>query len=314
MPTDVPKASSRAAAGRAGDPPTRGRGYSLMLVPAGILFIVFAFLPVLVAVPLSFTDWNGLFQFNWIGFENWVRVVHDPLALRSMQLTFLITVLSWLLQTPISLIIGVYLAGPQRHRAVLGAIFFVPLLLSSAAVAIAWSNMLDPNFGAINQTLRTLGLTALANTNWLGDPTLAFISVVVVVSWTYVPFHALLYQAGARQIPPSIYEAAQMDGASGTRIFFEFTLPLLKYTIVTSSMLLIVGAVTSFDILFMLTGGGPGTSTRILPLHMYVEGFQSHEFGYSSTLAVLLAVVGSILSYTLVRLSGFASMRSQMGG
>ena len=313
MPTEARPATPRTDANRAGGPPSRITGYGLMLLPAGILFLAFAFLPVFVAVPLSFTDWNGLARFNWIGFDNWIRVVHDPVALRSMQLTFLMTLLSWLLQTPISLLIGVYLAGSQRHRAVIGAIFFLPLLLSSAAVAITWSNLLDPNFGAINQTLRALGLIGFANTNWLGDPTLAFIAVVIVVSWTYVPFHALLYQAGARQIPPSIYEAAQLDGASGARLFFEFTLPLLKYTIVTSSMLLIVGAVTSFDILFMLTGGGPGTSTRILPLHMYVQGFQSHEFGYSSALAVLLAALGSALSYTLVRLSGFASMRSQMG-
>lgn len=284
-----------------------------MLVPAALLFGGFALAPVLIAIPLSFTDWNGLSQLNWIGLDNWARVFQDPLALRSIQLTFLLTALSWLVQTPISLLIGVYLAGRQRHRAVIGAIFFLPLLLSSAAVAITWSNLLDPNFGAINQTLRSLGLVALSGTNWLGDPTLAFISVVVVVSWTYVPFHSLLYQAGVRQIPATIYEAAQIDGASGLRMFFDFTLPLLKYTIVTSSMLLIVGAVTSFDILFMLTGGGPGTSTRILPLHMYVQGFQAYQFGYSSALAVLLAVVGSALSYTLVRLSGFASMRSQTG-
>ncbi|MEP7241313.1 MAG: sugar ABC transporter permease [Devosia sp.] len=284
-----------------------------MLLPAAFVFGGFAFVPVLIALPLSFTDWNGLAQFNWIGLDNWARVFQDPLALRSMQLTFLLTALSWLVQTPISLLIGVYLAGRQRHRAVIGAIFFLPLLLSSAAVAITWSNLLDPNFGAINQTLNMLGLHTLAGTNWLGDPTLAFISVVVVVSWTYVPFHSLLYQAGVRQIPQTIYEAAEIDGASGLRVFFDFTLPLLKYTIVTSSMLLIVGAVTSFDILFMLTGGGPGTSTRILPLHMYVQGFQAYQFGYSSALAVLLAVVGSALSYMLVRLSGFATMRSQMG-
>lgn len=312
MPTEV-LPGPRTDAVRAGTKSARTRGLSLLLLPAALLFGGFAFLPVLIALPLSFTDWNGLAQLDWIGLGNWVRLFQDPLTLRSIQLTFLITALSWLIQTPIALLIGVYLAGPQRHRAAIGAIFFLPLLLSSAAVAITWSNLLDPNFGAINQTLRTLGFGALANTNWLGDPTLAFISVVLVVSWTYVPFHSLLYQAGVRQIPPSIYEAAQLDGASGLKLFFDFTFPLLKYSIVTSSMLLIVGAVTSFDILFMLTGGGPGTSTRILPLQMYIQGFEAHEFGYSSALAVLLAVVGSALSYALVRASGFATMRSQMG-
>ena len=283
-----------------------------MVLPAIALFVTFALLPVLTALPLSFTNWNGLGSPGWAGFDNWARLFADPAVWSAAKLTFYLTVGSWLIQTPISLLLGVYLAGRQAAREALGAVFFLPLLLSSAAVAIAWSNLLDPNFGAINQTLAAIGLTGLAHTNWLGDPVLAFVTVLIVVAWTYMPFHTLLYQAGARQIPKAIYEAAELDGAGPYRIFFSITLPLLKYTFITSSVLLIVGSIMSFDVLFVLTGGGPGIATRVMPLYMYTTGFGAYQFGYSSAIAVLLAVVGSALSYVIVRFSGFARMASEL--
>lgn len=281
-----------------------------MTLPAFLLFLVFALGPLLVAFPLSFTQWNGLGPITWVGLDNWAEMLRDPIALNAVRITLILTVFSWLLQTPISLLAGVYLAGRGRYRALLGLIYFVPLLLSTTAVAITWSNLLDPNFGGFNATARALGLTGLASLNWLGRRDLALVTVLLVVTWTFIPFNALLYQAGARQIPRSLYEAAQLDGADRIRQFRHITLPLLRYTMVTSSMLIIVGSITSFDILFVLTGGGPGTATRTLPLHMYFEGFQSYHFGYASALAVLLGIVGTAISYVLVRVSGFARVRS----
>jgi ABC-type sugar transport system permease subunit len=283
-----------------------------MVLPAVALFVAFALVPVLTALPLSFTSWDGLSAPQWAGFDNWTRLFTDPAVWKAARLTLYLTVGSWLIQTPISLLLGVYLAGRQVSREVIGAIFFLPLLFSSAAVAIAWSNLLDPNFGAINQTLAWFGLSGLAHANWLGDPVQALITVLMVVAWTYMPFHTLLYQAGARQIPKSVYEAAELDGAGPVRVFFSITLPLLRYTFVTSSVLLIVGSIVSFDVLFVLTGGGPGTDTRVLPLYMYTTGFGAYQFGYSSAIAVMLALIGSVLSYVIVRFSGFARMASEL--
>ena len=213
-----------------------------MVLPAFLLFLVFALGPLLVAFPLSFTEWNGLGPITWAGLDNWGEVLRDPIAFNAMRMTLVLTVFSWLLQTPISLLAGVYLAGRGRYRAVLGVIYFIPLLLSTTAVAITWSNLLDPNFGGVNATARELGLTGLASINWLGKRDLALVTVLLVVAWTFIPFNALLYQAGARQIARSLYEAAQLDGASRSRQFRHITLPLLRYSMVTSSMLIIVGS------------------------------------------------------------------------
>jgi raffinose/stachyose/melibiose transport system permease protein len=139
-------------------------------------------------------------------------------------------------------------------------------------------------------------------------------AVILIISWHFIPLHTLLYQAGVRQIPRSLYEAAEMDGAGRVQQFFSITLPQLKYTIVTSSTLILVGSLTYFDLVFVLTAGGPGYATRILPLHMYLTGFQATEMGKASAIAAVLAFIGLGLSVALTKLSGFSRMQSQQAG
>jgi raffinose/stachyose/melibiose transport system permease protein len=288
----------------------RGQGPSfLMAVPALAFFVVFALAPMVLVVFLSLTQWDGLGSPSWAGFKNWTRIATDPVTRNAVWLTIKVMVYSWLIQTPVSLLLGVFIAGKQRYRALLAVIYFVPLLLSTAAIAITFKNLLDPNFG-----LSTAVKSPMVAKDWLGDPKLVLFTVVFVIAWQFVPFHTLLYQAGVRQIPRSIYEAAAIDGAGAVAQFFRITLPQLRYTIVTSSTLMLVGSLTYFDVVFILTGGGPGIATRLLPLHMYLSGFASNEMGYASAIAVVLVVSGLLLSLGLVRFSGFARMESQQEG
>lgn len=281
----------------------------LMAVPALAFFVVFALAPMVLVVFLSLTRWDGLGSPSWAGFENWTRLATDPVTRNAVWLTVKVMIFSWLVQTPVSLLLGVFIAGKQRYRTLFAVIYFVPLLLSTAAIAITFKNLLDPNFG-----LSTAVQTPLFAKDWLGDPNLVLFTVVFVIAWQFVPFHTLLYQAGVRQIPRSIYEAAAIDGAGAVAQFFRITLPQLRYTIVTSSTLMLVGSLTYFDVIFILTGGGPGIATRLLPLHMYLSGFASSEMGYASAIAVVLVVAGLLLSLGLVRLSGFTRMESQQEG
>ena len=288
----------------------RGQGPSfLMVVPALAFFVIFALAPMVLVVFLSLTQWDGLGSPSWAGFKNWTRIATDPVTRNAVWLTIKVMVYSWLIQTPVSLLLGVFIAGKQRYRALLAVIYFVPLLLSTAAIAITFKNLLDPNFG-----LSTAVKSPMVAKDWLGDPNLVLFTVVFVIAWQFVPFHTLLYQAGVRQIPRSIYEAAAIDGAGAVAQFFRITLPQLRYTIVTSSTLMLVGSLTYFDVVFILTGGGPGIATRLLPLHMYLSGFASNEMGYASAIAVVLVVSGLLLSLGLVRFSGFARMESQQEG
>jgi xylobiose transport system permease protein len=279
--------------------------------PALVFFGVFALLPMLAVGYLSFTTYDGLNPPQWTGLANWRRLADDGVFGDSLRLSAAMTVVSWAVQTAIALPLGVYLAGRGRGRAVLGAVFFVPLLMSGAAIAVLWSTLLDPNFGLAHVVGPLVGVP---DGNVTGNPALAFGAVVAVVSWQFMPFHTLLYQAATRAIPTSLYEAARLDGADRLRQFRSVTLPQLRDTIITSGILMVVGSLTYFEVVLILTGGGPGTATRILPLHMYLEGFRSFEMGYASALAVVLLVIGAGLSLLITRVTGYRRMTSQREG
>ncbi|MDA0636781.1 sugar ABC transporter permease [Nonomuraea sp. MCN248] len=289
----------------------RGSGaLAWLAVPALLVFVGFGVIPLLGVLALSFTTWDGLSQdITFSGFTSWSAVLSDPGLPHALWVTFLIMALSWLVQTPASILIGVFLAGRQRYRTLLAVLYFIPLLLSSAAIAITYKALLDPNFGLG----AGLGLDFLTQ-DWLGDGTLAMGVVIFIVSWQFIPFHSLLYQGGVRQIPRSMYEAAELDGAGRVRKFFSITLPQLKYTIITSSTLMVVGSLTLFDLIFVLTAGGPGDATRVLALDMYKRGYQANLMGPASAIAVILVLVGLALALFLRRLGGRDAGASQLEG
>lgn len=280
-----------------------------LLAPALAFFLVFAIVPLVGVVALSFVQWDGLGSMTFAGLGNWEGAFSNPVTRNAMWLTLAMTVLSYVLQAPLAILLGVFMAGNQRYRAVYSVLFFLPLLFSAAAIGIAFKALLDPNFGlsaAVN-----LGFL---RQDWLGNPTFAFYVLIVVISWSFVPFHSLLYQAGVRQIPATMYEAAMLDGAGRVRAFFSVTMPQLKYTFITSSTLMIVGSLTYFDLVFVMTAGGPGNATRILPLDMYLTGFRSNEMGPASVIAVILVALGLAVSLALNHFSGADKMESQMEG
>ncbi|MGJ3192547.1 carbohydrate ABC transporter permease [Paenarthrobacter sp. FR1] len=304
--------STRERLSRPGQPSRRTleKGPSGWLAaPALAFFMLFAILPLLGVLFLSFTSWDGLGEIKLDGLSSWNTVLADPVTGNALVVTAKIIFFSFIVQAPISLLLGVFTAASQKYRAALAVLYFVPLLLSSAAVAIAFKALLDPNFGLGPG----LGLPFLAQ-DWLGNSDLVLFVVVFVIAWQFVPFHTLIYQGGVRQIPTSLYEAAQIDGAGRVQQFFNITLPQLKYTMITSSTLMVVGSLAYFDLVFVLTAGGPGYSTRLLPLHMYLTGFKANDMGAASALGVILVVIGLALALFLQRLGGKNRNASQLEG
>lgn len=279
--------------------------------PALLFFGLFGLAPVVVVVYLSLTAWNGLGSPEWVGLDNWRALPRDGHVGHGLTVTLALTALCWATQTPLALAFGTWAAGRQRARAVVSAVFFLPLLLSTAAIALVWEALLDPNFGLPSQVGPWVGLP---DGNVLGNSSLALYAIVLILLWQFLPFHMLLYQAAARQIPRSLYEAAELDGASPLRRFWHITVPQLRHTVIASSVLILVGSMTYFETVLLLTNGGPGNATRILPLHMYNQGFIAFEMGYASALAVLLVAIGTGLSLLVVRVTGYARMTSQREG
>jgi raffinose/stachyose/melibiose transport system permease protein len=280
-----------------------------MVWPALLMFTAFGVVPLLGVLILSFTQWDGIGAINPAGLDNWQSVLTGPGLLHSIWVTFLVMALSWAFQTPMSLLLGVFLAARKRYRGFLAVLYFIPLLLSSAAIAITFSALLNPNFG-----LGTgLGFEWL-NQDWLGQGNLALGVLIFVVSWQFIPFHSLIYQGAVRQIPTAMYEAAEIDGAGRVRKFFSITLPQLKYTIITSSTLMVVGSLTFFDLIFVLTAGGPGDATNVLALEMYKTGFMANLMGPASVIAVILVLFGLGLALLLRKLGGGGASDSQLEG
>jgi raffinose/stachyose/melibiose transport system permease protein len=294
-PPAVPTVQTKRSASSVGG---HGR-VAWMALPALAVFIGFGVVPLLGVLGLSFSTWDGIGVIEPSGLTSWRAVLNDPGLPHALWVTFEILALSWLFQTPKSILIGVFIAGHQRYRELLAVFFFIPLLLSAAAIAITYKALLDPNFGL------GAGLGApLLQQDWLGKSSLALGVVVFVVSWQFIPFHSLIYQGAVRQIPQSMYEAAQLDGAGRMRTFFSITLPQLKYTIITSSTLMVVGSLTFFDLIFVLTEGGPGDATRSLALDMYKTGFQANLMGPACGIALILVVIGLLIALLLRRLGG----------
>ena len=283
-----------------------GIGWAL---PATAFFAAFAVAPLVLVAVLSMTTWSGLGPPQYAGFANWRTLLHDPVMRTSIWLSLVLTALGVVAQTPLSVLIGVWAAGPQRNRAVLSAVYFVPLLLSSAAISVLWRALLDPNFGVPAQMQWLFG-----DGNLFGHRSTAIAVLVFVSTWQFTPFHTLIYQGAARNIPQVLYDAARIDGAGRVRQFFSITLPQLKNAFITSVILMVVGGLTTFDTVLILTQGGPGTDTTITAYYMYEKAFKGFDFGTGSAIALVLVVASTLISLVLVRATGYDKMRSELEG
>jgi xylobiose transport system permease protein len=296
---------SRRAASSAG-----GRPGAAWAVPGLLFFAVFALAPMLGVVYLSLSHWDGLGSPQFVGLRNWTRFLGDGQVVQATVITGVLMLGSIAVQAPISILLGVWSAGYQRNRAVLSAVFFLPLLLSTAATSVMWRQLLDPNFGLPAKISWLFG----GDANVLGGQEGSIACLIAVTSWQFIPFHTLLYQGAARTIPKTLYEAAEIDGAGRVRQFFSITLPQLRNTMVTSTTFMVVGSLTAFDIVLLLTNGGPGTDTTTLPFMMYQTGFMTYDFGYAAAIASFLLLLATGASLLLVKLTGYQKMTGTLEG
>ncbi|WP_078862439.1 carbohydrate ABC transporter permease [Streptomyces sp. NRRL F-5123] len=314
--TDSPRVEKRRPVLRAGaGRPGRRSGASVArpgfawAAPATLFFMLFAVLPLVMVAVLSFSNWDGISSLSFTGVDNWKTLFHDHVMLQSIWLTLMVTVLGVVVQTPLSILLGVWAAGKQRNRAILSAIYFIPLLLSATAISILWRALLDPNFGIPSQAKWLFG-----DGNLFGHQGTSIGVLIFVGAWQYTPFHTLIYQGAARAIPQVLYQAAAIDGAGRFRQFWSITLPQLRTTMVTSMILMVVGGMTVFDTVLILTQGGPGTDTTTTPYYSYVQAFKNFDFGYGSAIAMVLVVIATIISLVIVKFSGYDKMRSSSEG
>jgi raffinose/stachyose/melibiose transport system permease protein len=273
----------------------------LYLAPAFVFYLLFAFGPLVYTTWLSFFDWNGLTVGTWVGLDNYDEILSDPdiraSFVHSFELIFFYAVV------PVCL--GLLLASVIAHSRVRGATFyravlFLPQTIATVVVAIAWTWIYAPD-GPLNEALRAVGLGSIAR-GWLGDFTWALPALGLVGTWVMFGLCLVLFLAGIQKIPQSLYEAARVDGAGRVREFFAVTLPGLRGEIAVALTLTTILALRTFDLIYVSTQGGPGTSTTVPSVLVYQNAFSNGRVGLAAAVAVILTVLIFIVAFGITRL------------
>ncbi|MER5943715.1 sugar ABC transporter permease [Streptomyces sp. NPDC001928] len=277
-----------------------GRLAAVFIAPALLGFAAFLLWPTLRGIYLSFTRFNLLTPAQWVGLDNYVRMVHDPIFWDSMVVTVEYVAINIGVQTVSALAIAVLL---QRltQSAVLRGIVLTPYLMSNVVAGIVWLWILDTQLGIGNEIIAGLGADRIP---FLADETWAIPTIALINVWRHVGYTALLLFAGLMAIPNDMYEAAKVDGASEWRMFWRITMPLLRPVLAVVLIMTVIGSFQVFDTVAVTTAGGPANATNVLQYYIYGAAFGRFQFGYASAMSVALLVVLSaitVLQYRLTR-------------
>lgn len=274
----------------------------LFLAPTVIGLGLFTFLPILASVVLAFFSWDIITPPRFVGLENFVDIAADPTIRVSFLNTIGFVVVAVTLQLAVALVLAVLVNTrmPRLLKSFFRSVLFFPLVLSAASVSIIMGYLFNENFGLVNHVLNLLGM---ADVPWLTSTHGAMIVVILVYVWQNFGFSFLLFLGGLSSIPKEVYEAAQVDGATGWKQFWKITFPLVSPTTLVASVMAIISALQIFDQPYVLTRGGPGDSTRTAVMVIYESAFKQLEFGRASAIGIVLTVVIMLVTAVQFRLS-----------
>jgi len=265
----------------------------LFIAPALAVYLLYVVYPIFQSFLYSLRDWSGIGEGTFIGLDNYREALTDGTFWGAFRNNVILVIASILIQLPVALLLAVLLSSRFRGWRFFRTIYFLPLLLSTVAIGLVWINVFDPVFGLLNGVLDVLGLESLQR-SWLGNEATALPAIIAVVCWQYIPFYMILFIAGLTTIPEEYYEAAKLDGASGWDAFWGITLPLMRGIIRTGAILSLIGSLKFFDLVWVMTRGGPNRSTDLMATYMYERAFASFRMGYGSAIAMLLFVFAFI--------------------
>lgn len=261
---------------------------TLYTLPALLLILVLIYIPIVLTGYYGLMDWNGIGDMTFIGLDNYIKLMQDGKFWSSAGHSFLLALFSTL-SLLIYLAISLVLASKIKGSDFLRKIYLIPMLLSSVAIAQLWLKIFDPSNGMANRLLEFFGVE---NTPvWLADPKIALYAIFIPIVWQYAGFYILIYYAALKNIPEEIVEAAKIDGASPLQIAFKIKIPLISGVFKVTIMLAIVGSLKYFDLIYVMTGGGPNGASEVMASYMYKEAFKLNNFGYASAIGFGLLVI-----------------------
>lgn len=260
----------------------------LMCAPGLVLFSCFVVIPFIIGIYISLFNWNGLGTMTFIGLKNYLFSLRDSVFWTAMKNTFLYAIVVTVAKNAIGLMLAILVSKKFVGRTAFRVSMFMPVTFSYVVIGVLWSWIYNPDFGLLNNFLSAIGCESLIR-GWLSDSNIAIFSVMLVDIWKWSGFHMILYLAGIQGISKEYYEAASIDGATKFKQFIRITLPQLNATIVINILLSITGAFTSnYDIVNIMTGGGPYHSTEVALTYIVSQGFKLNAFGKACAMSVIL--------------------------
>jgi raffinose/stachyose/melibiose transport system permease protein len=270
------------------------------VLPCLLIYVGIVFVPIIVSMYSGLLDWNGIGESKFIGLENFKNLFfHDPVFWPSVRRTLMFAVFS-MAEIPLALFVAILLRRYIRRPNFLVSSYFLPVILSVVVVGQLWKTIYNPASmgGMLNQVLDAIGLGSWAHA-WLTDPSVAMYSLYFVALWQYLGYHTLIQYTGILNVPEEIYEAARIDGAEGFTadryITFPNIIPIFKISIV----LAFIGSLQAFDMVMVMTGGGPAHATDVISTHMYNMSFLSMKYGYGSSIAAFLVILCLVATFLI---------------
>jgi ABC-type sugar transport system permease subunit len=274
----------------------------LFVLPALLLYLYFVIYPFLVSIYYSLTSWDGAQPVKqFVGLANYQQLLNDKLMWQSLWHNLIWIVIGTFAPILIGLLLGVLLWTGTRGRTIFRTIYFLPVVLAEVVVAIIWNWIYHPLFGALNQSLRMVGLEELTR-GWLGDPNTALLSLLVTAIWGYYGFCFVIIMAGLQNVDVDLLEAATIDGANGWQRFIHIIVPQLSHVLTMITAYTLIGGFSVFGIVFVMTQGGPGTATQVIATYTYRKAFQESNLGYGAALSMVMTILSLVTSYIFIRL------------
>ena len=275
---------------------TRGSRIALFFMAAGPLafFAIFVMWPLAQSMWYGLTKWNGLSDPEFIGLDNFSRLLSDPNFIRSFENTAIWLIVAVTVPTILGLLLAVLLDRPLRGSRLYKSAFYLPITLSLVVVGQVWTWIYQPSWGLVNTVLEALGLEGLTRA-WLGDPETALLAVIVAWCWQQTALALILYLAALTTVPQDLIEAAAIDGANARQQFTRIIVPLLRPASVVVITLAVINTLKGFDIVFVLTKGGPFHMSSNLAMYMYEQTFRSYNLGYGAAIATALFALAIIV-------------------
>lgn len=273
----------------------------LFLLPAFVLYAIFMIYPFFQSIYLSFTDWNGAQPVkNFVGLENYRQLLRDSLLWKTLQHNLIWVVIGTLGPLALGFLLAVMLASRPKGFTLFRTAYFMPQVLSPVIIGIVFGWIYNPLFGLLNVALERIGLENWTR-GWLGDPQWALYAVLLAAMWAETGFVFVVFLAGLQNVSRDLLEAATLDGANAWRRFWDVTVPQMANVVTVVAALLLIGGFSVFDIIFVMTGGGPANATDVIATYAYTEAFTQNNVGYASTLTLVITVITLVASVIFIR-------------